>query len=232
LYRIAEDVGCCTGGIAAELELSMNRQIVTIVRGDISAELADAFARSALVAWDVETSGLDWQRDRLGTCQLFAEDIGAAVVTVGGCAVPKRLAALLADPSVVKVFHHAPFDLRFMAHAWRVRPASIRCTKVASKLLNPNEPNESHSLQRLVLRRLGVQLQKGEVRRSDWSAIHLTGEQIEYAVGDVIHLPALLRSLQDALDMDDKGGLYDDCCAFLPARVVLELGRYPDVFAY
>ena len=190
-----------------------------------------AFARARRVAWDVETTGLDWRRERLATCQLFAEDSGVVVIGLDG-GKPDRLAALLEDPTVEKVFHHAPFDLRFIIHAWQVRPASIRCTKVASKLLQPEAPNQAHTLQQLVARHLGVVLEKGSVRTSDWAAADLTPEQIEYAAGDVLHLPALLDVLTGALHKAGLTGLYDDCCAFLPARAVLELGGYPDVFAY
>jgi ribonuclease D len=115
-----------------------------------------------LVAWDVETSGLDWRRDRLATCQVFAEPIGVVVVSLDE-KPPLRVKALLEDPAVEKVFHHAPFDLRFMVHAWEAQPMSIRCTKVASKLLDPRAPNEVHSLQQLCLRYLGVRLDKGVV---------------------------------------------------------------------
>lgn len=188
-------------------------------------------SRLLRVAWDVETSGLDWHRDRLGTCQLFAEGIGVAVVSVTD-GKPSRLMALLETPAVEKVFHHAPFDLRFMVHAWGVRPTAIRCTKVASKLLEPSAPNGVHSLQQLAFRYLGVSLAKGEVRQSDWSAGSLSAEQLEYAAGDVIHLPALLNALERKLEAAGNAALYDACCTFLPARVTLELGGYPDVFAY
>jgi ribonuclease D len=154
-----------------------------------------------------------------------------AVVSLGDHR-PARLIALLEDPEVEKVFHHAPFDLRFMMHVWGVQPASIRCTKVASKLLEPSAPNEAHSLQHLALRYLGVSLPKGNVRTSDWSARRLTAEQLKYAAGDVLHLLALLEALERALQAADRAALYDACCAFLPARVALELGDYPDVFAY
>ena len=70
------------------------------------------------------------------------------------------------------------------------------------------------------------------MRTSDWTASDLAPEQIEYAAGDVLHLPDLLDVLTDALHKAGLTRLYDDCCAFLPARTVLELGDYPDVFAY
>jgi ribonuclease D len=199
--------------------------------GDLPADLAVAYGRARRIAWDVETTGLDWRRDRLATCQVFAVDIGASVISVSG-EKPPRLMALLENPAVEKVFHHAPFDLRFMVHAWDAWPTSIRCTKVASKLLQPNAASEAHTLQHLAQRYLGVRLEKGPVRTGDWSAPELTPEQIAYATSDVVHLLALLDALQPPLRTAGLGKLYNDCCAFLPAHVRLETGGYPDVFAY
>jgi ribonuclease D len=190
-----------------------------------------AFASAPRIAWDVETTGLDWRRERLATCQLFAENIGVVVISLDG-GKPDRLAALLEDPAVEKVFHHAPFDLRFMIRAWKAQPASIRSTKVASKLLEPEAANEAHTLQQLVARHLGIALAKGPVRTSDWSVPELTPEQLGYAASDVLHLPALLDVLTGALHKAGLTRLYDDCCAFLPAHSILEVGGYPDVFAY
>lgn len=190
-----------------------------------------AFASAPLVAWDVETTGLDWRRERLATCQVFAEGIGVVVISLDD-AKPDGLSTLLEDPAVEKVFHHAPFDLRFMIHEWKVRPASIRCTKVASKLLEPGAPSQAHTLQQLAARHLGIALAKGPVRTSDWSTPDLTPEQVDYAASDVLHLPALLDALTGSLHKAGLARLYDDCCAFLPARAILELGGYPDVFAY
>lgn len=207
------------------------RGIAQVACGDLPAGAAASFAGVARVAWDVETTGLDWRHDSLGTCQLFAVDVGAVIISIRA-EKPVRLISLLEDTAVEKVFHHAPFDLRFMVRAWGARPASIRCTKVASKLLDPAAPNEVHSLQQLVLRHLGIRLAKGPVRTSDWLAEDLTSEQIDYAVADVLHLPMLLTVLEGALQEAGLTGLYDDCCAFLPARATLDVGGYPDVFAY
>lgn len=204
---------------------------IRVVSGDLPVEIADAFSSCRRVAWDIETSGLDYRRERIGTCQLFAEAVGVVVVRVGD-QQPARLMRLLSDSSVAKVLHHAPFDLRFMAHAWHAEPVSVRDTKVASKILDPHAPNDVHSLQQLVLRYLGVHLDKGAVRVSDWLAPELTAEQVRYASGDVVHLLRLLDALEVALRHQGRAALYDACCQFLPSRVALDLEDFPDVFAY
>lgn len=207
-------------------------RLLTVARGDLPTDLVAAYRRATLIAWDIETSGLDWRHAKIGTCQLFAEGLGVAVVSIDAGIRPGRLISLLEDQDVPKVFHHAPFDLRFMVHEWSARPASVRCTKVASKLIDPAAPNEVHSLQRLLARYVGVEVSKGAVRTSDWTVNQLSAEQIQYAVADVFHLPVLLRSLKGQLERLGLEWLYSRCCDFLPAQTALELGGYPDVFAY
>ena len=78
-----------------------------VASGDLPLELANAFASCALLGWDIETSGLDWRSDRIGTCQVFAAEIGAAVVSLSGD-TPVRLAGLLENPRVEKVIPPRP----------------------------------------------------------------------------------------------------------------------------
>ncbi|MCM3924157.1 ribonuclease D [Frankia sp. AiPs1] len=213
-------------------ELSVLSHSPLIAHGDLEPDLIAFLGSQSRIAWDVETSGLDWRVDKLATCQIFAEGATPVVVQLDGRRRPENLCTLLADRTVMKVFHHAPFDLRFMVHAWNVSPRSVLCTKVASKLLSPAAPNSAHSLQSLLAGYLEVRLTKGAVRTSDWSAAELTADQIAYAVNDVVHLPRLLDALLEGLRNADLDDLYRRCCEFLPARVGLELGGFPDVFSY
>lgn len=142
--------------------------------------------------------------------------LGRSVDSAARAGRASQSRGLLSDAAVQKVFHHAPFDLRFMTHRWGVAAQSVRCTKVASKVLQPELPNEQHSLAHLVERYLGVALIKGAVRTSDWQAKRLSAEQVEYAANDVLHLLGLLDVLQQRLRNIARLGLYDACCAFLP----------------
>jgi ribonuclease D len=105
-----------------------------LLRGDLTDEAFSALSRADRVAWDIETSGLDWATERIGTCQLHSVETGTIVIQVYGDASPKRLRELLADTQVLKVFHHAPFDLRFMTAHWSVEPANVACTKLVQCL--------------------------------------------------------------------------------------------------
>lgn len=200
---------------------------VRLRSGDISAALAAAARDRGSVYLDTETDGLDWAADELRTVQAYVPGSWTEIVRVGPTPAGSLL-SLVEDAGVAKVLHHAMFDLRFIARRWGARPASVRCTKIAAKLVDPSGP---HSLAPLLSARLGVLLDKTQ-QTSDWSADVLTDEQTAYAAGDVVHLPALLDSLLLDLDLAGLRGLYDACCAHLPTRVALETVGYGDVYGY
>jgi ribonuclease D len=206
-------------------------QAATSVRlfdGDLDEEIFDRALRGRLLAWDIETTGLDWRTERIGTVQLQLDEL-SCIVRING-RLPHRLIALLEDPSILKIAHHAMFDLRFMAFHWGATASHVACTKIASKLLRPHAPHEEHSLSALAHRCLGVELDKG-LRTSDWTG-ELTPAQLRYAAEDVRYLPQLYAELDK--EIRDRGllSLRERCYAHLPTRVELDLGGYPDVFEY
>jgi ribonuclease D len=123
------------------------------------------------------------------------------------------------------------FDLRLMVAHWDAQPARIACTKIASKLLTPQLANNRHSLQSLLASYLGVEISKDQ-RLTDWLAPELTAAQLAYASRDVTYLIPLLSELEQRLRAENLVGMYRACLDFLPTRVRLELGDWPDVFAY
>ncbi|MGB8839645.1 MAG: ribonuclease D, partial [Aliidongia sp.] len=176
----------------------------------------------------IETTGLDWRIERIGTIQIQVEDV-TYVVRVNGH-TPRRLKALIEDPSILKILHHAMFDLRFLAYHWDVAPANVACTKIASKLVDPQIPCEDHSLAPLVRRYLGVKLDK-RPQTSNWAG-ELSPIQLQYAANDVRYLWRLYEALDERLRHKGLLDLRERCYAHLHTQVELEVGGFPDVFAY
>jgi ribonuclease D len=203
---------------------------VTVVKGDVDERVHDALRAAGRVACDIETSGLEWSTARIGTFQLHTPAVGAIVVQLNG-ATPNRLRRLIGDPQVRKVFHHAPFDLRFIAAHWEVTARNVACTKIASKLLDPDLANDEHSLKALLWRYLAVDISKDE-QVSDWLARDLSDAQLAYAAGDVAYLLPLLDCLTTRLRSERLDGLFEQCLAHLPTRVELDLRHYPDIYLY
>src|SRR5688572_3027489 len=113
----------------------MRRNMITVeprlYRGDVDEVVLERARARGVVAWDIETTGLDWRSDDIRTCQLAVGD-DISIVQVGNWGVPDNLRSLLQDAAVLKVFHHAPFDLRFMTHHWKADAVNVACTKIAS----------------------------------------------------------------------------------------------------
>lgn len=201
-----------------------------VIKGDVDTELLNVLARDRLVACDIETSGLDFIEDDIGTVQLSSRAAGSFVVKVDS-RVPPILRSLMEDENVTKVFHHASFDVRFLVSKWSISPRNVADTKIASKLLRPGAPAGAHSLKPLLRSYLGVDIDKAQ-QVSDWTALDLTAEQVSYALNDVRHLLPLYEVLCEDVEKQGLATIYDECLRFLPVRAVLDVGGWPDVFQY
>jgi ribonuclease D len=200
---------------------------VVVLSGDLDERTFERLARSSVLAWDVETTGLDWRTDRLGTVQI-RDRAGVALVQHLD-QQPRLLRQLLEAPDVLKLLHHAMFDLRFMTAAWHATPVNVACTKVAAKLLRV--PHAAQSLAPLVERYLQVRLDKAQ-QTSHWLGSNLSEAQLQYAAGDVWYLEDLMTCLRRDLEAEGLWELAQACFAHLPTRVALEIKGFEDVFVY
>ncbi|WP_223830488.1 ribonuclease D [Nocardiopsis quinghaiensis] len=198
--------------------------------GDLTEELLALAKSQKSLACDIETTGLDWNADRIGTVQIYAPDIGAIVVRVSE-KFPSRLIQVLESNNIAKVFHHAPFDLRFLRAHWGVKIKNVRCTKVGSRLLRPAVSRESHSLKPLLKYWIGVSIDKSQ-QQSDWVSSDLSSDQLRYAVSDVRYLLDLLSLLNKEMMKRDLFDIYNECMRFLPTQVELDVSGQSDIFAH
>ena len=197
-------------------------------RGD----LPDIARYKGAVAIDTETMGLDLARDRLCVVQLSPGDGSADVVQIPPHAKDApNLKRLLADKSLLKIFHFARFDLGMLYKAFGVMPEPVYCTKIASRLSRTY--TDKHGLKDLVREILGQEISKQQ-QSSDWGAADLTDAQIAYAASDVAHLHALRDRLDAMLAREGRSELAAACFRFLPERVRLDLAGFAaeDIFAH
>lgn len=203
---------------------------IPLLRGDVPKAFIDAAKEHGYVAWDIETSGLDWRSERIGLCQVWVKEYGLAIAKINKNKKPRNLVALLEDPSIQKIFHHAMFDLRFLCYHWATTATNIACTKVASKLLDPSR-TQGHTLASLLKDYLNVTIDKSK-RKSDWLTWALSQDQLAYAGDDVIYLPELLGTLMRELQGKQLADLADRCFAHIPTQVQLEIRGYKDIYGY
>jgi ribonuclease D len=195
-------------------------------------DLPEGLDLGPAVAIDTETMGLAVSRDRLCVVQMSRGDGSAEVVRVAaGQRAAPRLAAMLGNPQVLKLFHFGRFDMGVLAHTFGVMPAPVYCTKIASKLARTY--TDRHGLKDLVKELVGVDLSKQQ-QSSDWGAASLSEAQLAYAASDVLHLHALRERLDAMLAREGRDGLAKAAFAYLPDRVRLDLAGFEaiDIFAH
>jgi ribonuclease D len=196
---------------------------IKLYKNDLPAGLTFANA----IAIDTETLGLKPRRDRLCVVQISAGDGNAHLVQFDGkdWSAP-NLKALLGDPSVLKIFHFARFDLAVLAHHLKVVAEPVYCTKIASKLARTY--TDRHGLKDLCSELLGIELSKQQ-QSSDWGADRLSDQQKHYAASDVLHLHELKARLDAMLRREGRAAVAEACFRFLSVRAGLDLGGFEDV---
>ncbi|MCR9070658.1 MAG: ribonuclease D [Alphaproteobacteria bacterium] len=200
----------------------------TVHQGD----LPDGLDLGKVVAIDSETMGLRPERDRLCVVQLSSGDGDAHLVQFAkGVYQAPNLCRLLTDPSVLKLFHFARFDVAVMRAYLGVVTTPVYCTKIASKLVRTY--TDRHGLKDLCRELLGVEVSKQQ-QSSDWGAVDLTPEQVAYAASDVLHLHALKARLDEMLEREGREQMARAAFDFLQTRAQLDLIGYADedIFAH
>jgi ribonuclease D len=201
---------------------------IRLHRGD----LPNLSAYKGAVAIDTETMGLDPNRDRLCVVQLSPGDGSADVVQIAaGQRKAPNIEKLLADKSILKIFHYARFDLGVLAKTFGVMAEPVYCTKIASRLARTY--TDKHGLKDLAREVLGVDLSKQQ-QLSDWGGDALSDAQVAYAATDVLHLHALKEKLDAMLARENRAELAAACFRFLPDRVRLDLAGWAaeDIFSH
>lgn len=206
----------------------MSSPQITLHKGDIPANMAFGPA----VAVDTESMGLHIKRDRLCVVQFSTGDGNAHLVQFEADKYEApNLKKMLADPSILKIFHFARADLAMIKYYLGVMPGPVYCTKIASILARTF--TDHHSLKDLTRDLLGLELSK-EQQTSDWGAAVLTPEQLSYAASDVLYLHALREKLNAVLVRENRMELAQAAFAFLPARATLDIDGWHkvDIFAH
>jgi ribonuclease D len=206
----------------------MSGMTIRLHRGD----LPDLARYKGAAAIDTETMGLNPHRDRLCVVQLSPGDGSADVVQIPlGATDAPNLKKLLADKSIVKIFHFARFDIAALYNALGVMPEPVYCTKIASRLTRTY--TDKHGLKDLVRDMLGIDLSKQQ-QLSDWGSDALTDAQVAYAASDVLHLHALKAKLDTLLAREGREAIAAACFGFLPDRARLDLAGWAaeDIFAH
>lgn len=195
-------------------------------------DLPDGIDFGKSVAIDTETLGLNPARDPLCLVQLSKGDGNAHIVQLNRDTYDApNLKKILSDTNILKIFHFARFDLAVMKAYLEIDCVPVYCTRTASRLVRTY--TDKHGLRDICKELLNIDLNKQQ-QSSDWGAATLSQEQLNYAAGDVLHLHALKKKLDDMLVRENRVELAQKCFEFLPARAELDLAGWAavDIFEH
>ncbi|WP_416796126.1 ribonuclease D [Ciceribacter azotifigens] len=130
--------------------------------------------------------------------------------------------ALMADSSVVKVFHAARQDIEIIFHLGNLIPHPIFDTQVAAMVCGFGD---SVSYDQLVQKVKNVHIDKTS-RFTDWSRRPLSDKQLEYALADVTHLRDVYLKLRGELEREGRADWLTEEMNILESRETYDL--HPD----
>ncbi|GAA0115718.1 ribonuclease D [Clostridium senegalense] len=178
---------------------------------------------------DTETTGLDPLNDKLCLIQIY-DGNKTYILKYNNRLVYYNFIDVLQNNLVKKVFHHANFDLRFLMKNLNINDINnVACTKIASKLLNGVE--EENSLKYLVSKYLNIDISK-DLQVSNWSLDKLSEKQLEYAKNDVVYLYKLWKYIRELLKENSKDDIAQKCFNYLPINSKLHNEGIENIFIY
>ena len=165
---------------------------ILIARTPSEIETAyEKLSAAQILGCDTETSSLSAKYGKLFSVQFSDGDFNVLVPSSEGVNLGK-LAAILENPSITKIFHNAKFDLEFLrASGYAV--SNVFCTMIAEKVLTKGA-GQSASLAETLYRHFAVDLEKSHrgAFTKNWNGVW-TRELVDYALSDVVYLPHLMR---------------------------------------
>jgi ribonuclease D len=130
--------------------------------------------------------------------------------------------ALMANPTIVKVFHAARQDLEIIWRLSRLIPTPLFDTQVAAMVCGFGEQASYLELVKAITR---ANLDKSS-RFTDWSRRPLSDAQIEYAIADVTYLRDIYSTLLERLTRANRLDWLDDEMQILCSPATYE--QHPD----
>lgn len=157
-------------------------------------------ARASVLAIDTEFMRERTYYAKLCLVQIATPDAVFVFDTLSASLPLERLAPVLTDPDIVKVFHAGSQDIEILLHAAGAVPRPVFDTQVAATLAGfPTQVGYGQLVHEL----LDVTIDKADTF-TDWSKRPLSASQRTYAEEDVRYLPAVYEILYTQLAREGR----------------------------
>ncbi|MGD9783054.1 MAG: ribonuclease D [Hyphomicrobiaceae bacterium] len=186
------------------------------------AKTCEKLAAHDFVAVDTEFLREQTFWPQLCLVQLAGPDVEAIVDPLAKDISLDPLWRLMADESVVKVFHAGRQDVEIVWARANIIPTPLFDSQVAAMVCGFGD---SVSYSNLVKKVTGHDIDKSS-RFTDWSRRPLSQNQLTYALGDVTHLRDVYAYLKERIDADGRMRWLDEEMATLTDPATYE--THPD----
>ena len=185
--------------------------------GEVEAACA-RMARKDYVTVDTEFHRETTFWPQLCVVQIASDDEALAIDALAPELDLSPVYDLMANTSVVKVFHAARQDVEiFWKHTGRV-PSPMFDTQVAAMVCGYGEQVSYSELAQSICK---THIDKSS-RFTDWVRRPLSDAQIQYAIGDVTHLRTIYRTLMNRLVQTNRLGWLEDEMRVLTSAATYE----------
>ena len=161
--------------------------------GEAAQALTDLAAAEEL-AIDLEADSLHSYDEKICLVQLSIPGANIVIDPLSCASALPRLGEILADRSVLKVFHGGDYDIRLLKKGHGFEVGNLFDTMVAAQFAS----REKFGLAPLLEKEFDVILDK-KYQRADWSKRPLSPEMLHYAALDTACLLALKERLENDL---------------------------------
>ncbi len=168
-------------------------EIVTTPAG--LGEVCRRLAGAGLFGFDTEFVGEDNYEPEICLVQAATDSYSVLIDPMGGLDLTPFW-ELVADEAIEVVVHAGSEDLAQCFRLLGKPGANVFDLQIAAGLIGSGYPT---SLSRLARITVGAKIHKSQTL-TDWRTRPLSQEQIDYAVEDVVYLPAMFRSIRARLD--------------------------------
>jgi ribonuclease D len=182
---------------------------ILVARRADEIEIAyEKLSASPVLGCDTETSSLSARGGRIFSVQFSDGDFSVLVPTSEGVALG-RLAAVLENPAITKIFHNAKFDLEFLRESG-YQVSNVFDTMIAEKVLTKGA-GQSASLAETLYRYFAIDLDKSQRAKfnRNWNGVW-TNELVDYALSDVVYLPELKKQQELWLERLNLKSVYEN----------------------
>lgn len=166
-------------------------------------EAVEDLLTSKILGVDTETEGFDFTCKNLLMLQI-GDDSRQYVIDCRDLIYEDKvqLARVLNNEGIVKIFHNAKFDYKFIKHYLKIDTVNIHDTYLCEKVLHCGKTDYGFGLAKLVKRYLDKDLDKSVRNRfTQTSSTPFTDEQIVYGAKDVEYLIDIFFQQVDQLQL-------------------------------